>query len=1065
MPALPVCLSRSHGIRCRVVTFWLLFIIMMMEGCDSSEEIESDVMPPDQSPRTTQQTLKPVVPPTKLESIENSQGMTLVKVPAGEFLMGSPDTEKHRSAGEFQRMMTIEEPFYIGTHEVTQEQYESVMGENQSADRGPTLPVTNVSIDQVDEFCRRLSEAEGETYRLPTEAEWEYACRAGTTTAFYFGDQCAAEDANFHLMDPYGIPGPHPKRHDAKLRPVGSYAPNPFGLYDTHGNAWEWCLDRMRGSTHMNVIRGGSAKEGAAYARSAYRHSAGAAWEWLSFRVVRTLTPTTGEMKSPLAHGLDEVDLLTEDDLITELDAALAKPARKLLSPVVIFPVVDSERHVRDDGVGFSSVASFLTAYTPHRRMQISLPNVRHRLLSAGCFKPAVKIDDETVNLCLSTLGIDEYVLPVLTGEGDEWLLTLRVHNVSDQESTDETVHTLTLSELVTIPNLIAREVLEHLNADLKADEIAYVMTPQLSEPQDATALTQFVYQYAFGEDNADLTAFLDRNPLCLPAWELFVFESNPPGPALEKFEQTQDELHCERFPVQASVRENSSSDSFMRALEYAPDFPNDTYYFSALAFISKDMHKPELTGCILDAWRKADPTYTGGQQRADFLVQWAWQARGNGWAKDVTVEGWRLFGERISIAQQELEQALEINPRGWEAHSVLITVGMTAGAGEDYIRRHFEDAIALRPRCHDPYSRRFQTVQSRWGGSRQDLLAFARLCFETEFWEENIPEIGRLAIVDLITVPRNQAVMRTAIEAADLWETILVYIETLEAHDDPSIQKYGKSLRAEYGAYGGHFEDAFDAVQYVEKEGPDNRVFTDGYNLDFVRDLIYAKAGEGQKQIIAKVSALMDVGDLDGAEATIAEVTDDREEIVKDMQRIGAAIKLGRKLKETRSITLSPEDITQTFLGIDESWSVEDGDLICQLDPGNASLILFPFGLEQARISGTIKLEQAPEKLWIHTHTRALRDSLHFFYELNEYHVSKYRGNTYQERARPVNNQIDFAIARGPDQDQLQPIEHVEWTADVIEYAPSGFGIELLAEQEKPASIRISDVRIELTD
>jgi uncharacterized protein (TIGR02996 family) len=185
----------------------------------------------------------------------NSIGMEFALVPAGTFLMGAPDDEEWRRNDEGpQHPVTISRPFYLGVFQVTQAEYEAVIGSNPARfDRGngggPTHPVEQVTWADAVEFCRRLSalpaeKAAGRVYRLPTEAEWEYACRAGTTTPFSMGGPPHAALVNYDGNYVYGgVPrGPYLQR----TTPVGSYPPNAFGLYDLHGNVWEWCADWYR---------------------------------------------------------------------------------------------------------------------------------------------------------------------------------------------------------------------------------------------------------------------------------------------------------------------------------------------------------------------------------------------------------------------------------------------------------------------------------------------------------------------------------------------------------------------------------------------------------------------------------------------------------------------------------------------------------------------------------------------------------------------------------------------------------------------------------------------------
>ena len=177
-----------------------------------------------------------------LPEYTNSIGMRFAWIPSGKFMMGDSFCDSYYAycSQTPRHEVTLTKAFHMEIYEVTQEQWEQVMGSNPSRLRGSRRPVEQVSWHQAMEFCKRLSELpeekeKGYTYRLPTEAEWEYACRGGGVefSIYHFGNTITSDNAN------YG-------RNFGETTEVGKYAPNAFGLYDMHGNVWEWCLDALR---------------------------------------------------------------------------------------------------------------------------------------------------------------------------------------------------------------------------------------------------------------------------------------------------------------------------------------------------------------------------------------------------------------------------------------------------------------------------------------------------------------------------------------------------------------------------------------------------------------------------------------------------------------------------------------------------------------------------------------------------------------------------------------------------------------------------------------------------
>src|ERR1700677_3230103 len=167
------------------------------------------------------------------KNFTNSIGMKFVWIPPGTFTMGSPSKEEKRGEDETQHKVRLTKGFYIGIHTVTQEQWQQVMGNNPSHFKGEkNLPVEKVSWDDCQEFIKKLREKDKKLYRLPTEAEWEYASRAGTKTPFHFGETISTDQANYNGNFTYGDGKKGAFRK--KTTPVGSFPANDFGLFDMH---------------------------------------------------------------------------------------------------------------------------------------------------------------------------------------------------------------------------------------------------------------------------------------------------------------------------------------------------------------------------------------------------------------------------------------------------------------------------------------------------------------------------------------------------------------------------------------------------------------------------------------------------------------------------------------------------------------------------------------------------------------------------------------------------------------------------------------------------------------
>jgi formylglycine-generating enzyme required for sulfatase activity len=210
--------------------------------------------------------------PLSSEALGNAGTLNLVLdmvlIPGGSFEMGSPENEEQRRNSESPQHLVIVPPFCMGKYSVTQSQWRFVaslpvisqdLDPDPSEFKGDGRPVENVSWSDATEFCQRLAKHTGRPYRLPSEAEWEYACRAGTTTPFHFGNTISPEVANYRWSEPYGNSKVTKEKDFIGTTSVGQFGlANAFGLYDMHGNVWEWCADHWH-SNYEGAPTDGSA--------------------------------------------------------------------------------------------------------------------------------------------------------------------------------------------------------------------------------------------------------------------------------------------------------------------------------------------------------------------------------------------------------------------------------------------------------------------------------------------------------------------------------------------------------------------------------------------------------------------------------------------------------------------------------------------------------------------------------------------------------------------------------------------------------------------------------------
>lgn len=211
-----------------------------------------------------------------IERLAVDLSLDLVLIPGGTFMMGD---NRHHQDEQPIHQVTLS-PFYMSKYAITQAQYRSIMGEDVGSGLGADYPIEQVSWDDAISFCTKLSQKTGKQYSLPSESQWEYACRAQTTSNFHFGETITADLVNYNGEYPYN--GAPIGQNRAQSTPVGTFPANAFGLYDMHGNVWEWCLDQYQLNYLTAPIDGSAFLDPSSSAGSSKRVMRGGSWDYVA---------------------------------------------------------------------------------------------------------------------------------------------------------------------------------------------------------------------------------------------------------------------------------------------------------------------------------------------------------------------------------------------------------------------------------------------------------------------------------------------------------------------------------------------------------------------------------------------------------------------------------------------------------------------------------------------------------------------------------------------------------------------------------------------------------------
>lgn len=761
------------------------------------------------------------------------------------------------------------------------------------------------------------------------------------------------------------------------------------------------------------------------------------------------------------------------EELIAEIDKAFSGERPSLKPPLLIFPVVGSDNRVRADGE-LSYLAAFAAVYTDRRIIDICVPLTKDVLRDAGCLKSGAKLDEETIRLCLSALEAKLYALPKLVEQGDADVLTIACHGDGKDYRDRTFTHTIAPRDRRRVPGLIAQSVQEYLGVRLSDEQRRRVGEPQLRDEQDLRILLNVLAgRAAVGTKDGDLLGVLERNPRCALAWELALIYHDTRIEALRRFNALQPPLECPRphLSAAAQIRELGEPARALRLLlPYAASHRGDTYFYTTLMRCAMRLKDERLTRHILERWRKDEPGYSGCVQRGETLTQWAWDARGSGWAGEVTPEGARRFEERLQEAGRELEKAARLNPSGWTAHARLLIVARGLGWPRAVMEDHFHQAVKLRPRYAYAYEMKLEYLKPRWHGEPEDLLEFGRECAETGYWEELIPRLFYLAVQDLSTSPRDAGKVSQVLRHPEVWSAAQEYYRSAQKGADAPMRRRVLNELVRWGIYGQHFDDVVVPCQRLRSR-IDRTLWTDRDELEFLYDLVHARTGRLNIQLrsaqrndlsLAKTAAALAEGDYEQAAKTIEQIDLEHVDIEK-VASYRAAIAAGRELARAKQLDLKGAEGLRLFLGCRPDWRYADDRFVCNLPPNSRVALVFPLGIRHGVIRGSVDWSEGISYAQIVAHTRALRDQVILRYLPNNI-VQLIRNNVRLKQAIRPAGPLDFRLVYGQREDQLQPLPGIVWQAGVYDDVPSGFSFQIVTGK-LPATVTIRGLHVEQTN
>ena len=798
---------------------------------------------------------------------------------------------------------------------------------------------------------------------------------------------------------------------------------------------------------------------------------------------VRVLSPRpSGRWESvPTPIPLDAQRIVTHFETVLSAETKLRQPG------VLVLPITDHQGRVRADGVGlcYQAMLAVERSTTPTQLLMDAETGLT-AIQDGGCDRIGATINDRLRTACTRSAGAELAVAAALTDRVSTWQLTVSLYTLDGTHTSKR--HPIPIGQINTIPGIIATDICDYLKITLSADQRLRMLKPQTTTDEASAMLGDLLRQTPeYLDDWIQYERFLRLNPDCVGAWQHLMVVSNDLRWHLEwlrRFNHTLDDPQLGLAVALHRSRVLGPEVSYRDLERLAIELPGNAAIPPAILWCCMNTGDLPAFDKALAAWRRARPGYLDCLNRGRLLIECAEKYPND--RRFTSTEVGTIVRRWQEEARLELQKAVELNPDGWQAHALLMSLATALGRPRDELERHFAAAVAVVPGHRPAYRCKLQFLSPHHHGTIEELASFAEDCVRTRRWDEGIPQLFLEAVRYATTDLRSSATSFTAYHNERLWQAAKVYRAEAEESGTADDQQLALNYFVYLAAVSGRVSEVANEIKLLNADYAQHTylrsVFETPITFQLFKDMLAAEDNASNQTSEPALRLAVSAGNLDQAEILLAaSPPPDRPRAIHPL---GSATELARRLIKKRDVTLTPQDILTTFFVQGPSntdlWPALDRHMgLLEVEKQaivwrsrsmrtNSTLnLVFPVGIRHGVLSGEMEVTGSLSRVGILLHTRALRDIITVMY-LPERKLVSVSRSRHEIATSPWDSQvISFRFEFGAKEDILEPLPGFRITTPVLDDIPSGFAFEVQddGQGQRTAALRLRALRIQTID